>query len=90
MGYKVLVTLDLPGATEEQRSSFYDVLTTEKWAKMSNMTTAWRASFADTFNRNTAISTLQSHLKKAKNESKVKMVDYAMQLDESDVVINHI
>ena len=90
MEYKVLVTLDLPDATEEQRKSFYEALTNENWKKIPNLTTAWKASFKDNVTRENAISTMELDLQKAKNTSKVKRVDYAMQLDPSDVIINHI
>jgi hypothetical protein len=89
MGYKVLVTLDLSGATEEQRQSFYEVLVEEHWNKIPNLTTVWRASFLDSVSRESAINTMQNDLLKAKSRSKIKTVYYAMQLDQSDVIINH-
>lgn len=89
MGYKVLVTLDLPDATEEQRTIFYEELENKKWKKIPNLTTAWKASFADDVNIENAILIMEDDLQKAKNVSKVKRVDYAMQLDQSNVIINH-
>jgi len=62
MGYKVLVTLDLPDATEDQRKNFYEVLSTEKWKKIPNLTTAWKASFKDDVTRNSAISIMEGDL----------------------------
>lgn len=90
MGYKVLVTLDLPGATEKQRDVFYEVLKKKYWKKIENLTTTWKVSFADDVNRVTAITILQRHQQIAKDDNKVKKVEYAMQLDLSEVIINHI
>ncbi|MES2545632.1 MAG: hypothetical protein V4548_12155 [Bacteroidota bacterium] len=47
MGYKVLVTLDLPGVTKEQREAFYQVVRVEKLIKTDNLDTAWKLSFSD-------------------------------------------
>jgi hypothetical protein len=90
MGYKVLVTLDLSGATEEQRQSFYEVLIEKNWRKIPDLTTAWRASFSDSVSRASAINVIQNHLQKAKDDSEVKIVHYAMQLDQSDVILDHL
>ncbi|OFX18538.1 MAG: hypothetical protein A2033_02430 [Bacteroidetes bacterium GWA2_31_9] len=87
MGLKALITLDLTDANGEQREKFYDVLKKEKWNKIPILTTAWTASFNDDVNRNKAIITLKAHLQKAKNESKIKKVEYAMQLSIENVEI---
>lgn len=55
MGYIALITLDLPGATDEQRSLFYETLRNEKWQKIKSLTTAWKALFNDSVTRDEAI-----------------------------------
>lgn len=90
MGYKVLITLDLPGATAEQRKTFYEVLLAEKWVRVPSLTTTWTASFTDDLTRDSAASVMQKDLLKAKNESDVKKVEYAMQLDKGDVFIENL
>lgn len=88
MGYKVLVTLDLPDASDDQRNAFYDVLTNEKWTKINSLTTAWKVSFKDNVERDSAIMTLKNHLQKAKTESKLKKVEYAIQMNKLDIIIS--
>jgi xanthine/uracil/vitamin C permease (AzgA family) len=88
MGYKVLVTLDLPNANEDQRNAFYEVLANEKWSKIKSLTTAWTVSFKDTVERDGAIATLKSDLEKAKTESKLRKVEYALLMDKIDVIIS--
>jgi hypothetical protein len=90
MGYKALVTLDLPGVTKDQREIFYQVLTEEKWTKIPNMDTAWKISFADNFTRASAISLIKNHLNKAKEKSRVEKVYYSTQLDTNDVIVDNI
>lgn len=90
MGYKALVTLDLPGATKDQREIFYQVLKDEKWGKINNLDTAWRVSFSDGATRLGAINTLESDLRKAKDKSKVSKVYYAIQLDTNELTISNL
>jgi hypothetical protein len=87
MGYKALVTLDIP-ATKEQRDIFYKSLERNKWAKISSLTTAWKVYFLDTVSRDIGIKALERHLATSKTESKVNKVEYAFQLDAFDIVIN--
>ena len=90
MGYKVLVTLDLPNASNDQRNTFYEVLTREKWIKINSLTTSWKISFKDNIVRDVAIAELMSDLQKAKTESKLKKIEYAIQLDKLEVVISSL
>ena len=69
MGYKALVTLDLPGARTEQRKTFYDVLVEEKWIKIINLDTAWKIIFQDGGTRNGSISAIINDMKKAKEKT---------------------
>lgn len=88
MGFKALVTLDLPNINEEQREQFYDILKEGKWKKIKNLTTAWKISFIDGGTRDGAIRILENQIKKAKNECKVSTVEYAIQLDTDEIIIN--
>ncbi len=90
MGYKALTTLDLPGATTEQREIFYKVLVEEKWIKIDNLDTAWKIIFQDGGTRDGAITTIKGDMKKAKEKSKVSRVDFALQVDSNDLVIDKI
>ena len=90
MGYKALVTLDLENATKEQREIFYKVLVDENWMKIANLDTAWKVFFVDGGTRNGALGTIKNHLSKAKEKSKVLRVDFAIQLDTNDLVIEYI
>lgn len=90
MGYKALVTLDLLEASSKQREDFYEVLKNEKWVKIPNLDTAWKISFADNVTRIEAIKIIQNHIRKAKEKSNVKRVDYALQLDLNDLVIDKL
>jgi len=87
MGYNVLVTLNLPKVAETQREAFYAVLDHENWSKITSLTASWRVSFADSVGREAAIATIQAQLLNAKNETNVKRVDYALQLDKSEIIV---
>ena len=90
MGYKVLVTLDLQSATEKQRGIFYSVLEKEKWNKIPFLTTTWKISFKDGVTRDSTIITIKNDLNKAKIESTIKIVKYALQLDTAEVLIDNM
>ena len=90
MGYKALVTIDLPDATEEQRKKFYSVLVEEKWSKITSLTTAWKVSFEDSVTRNGAINAIKGDLASAKRKSGVRKVEYALQLDTNNIVIDNL
>jgi hypothetical protein len=88
MGYKALVTLDLSGeVSTEQRNQFYQKLEELKWVKIQPLTTAWKVSFTESVTREDAIKILLNDLDKAKDASKVKKVEYALQLDRAEVVV---
>lgn len=86
MGYQTLVTLDLVDANEDQRKIFYEVLEQQNWFKIPKLTTAWKVSFLDSASREGAIQAIRSDIKKAKEVSKVKLVEYALQLDLAAVI----
>jgi hypothetical protein len=90
MGYKALVTLDLPSATERQRELFYESLVKNKWSKISSLTTAWRVNFLYETTRANAIIELENDLIQAERESKTQKLEYAIQLDIYDLVIKTI
>lgn len=87
MKYNALITLDLPNANEKQRSAFYEVLSKEKWVKITSLTTAWQCSFKEGITYEEALDTLKSDIEKAQNEAKVYTVEYAIQLGAHTVYI---
>ena len=86
MGYKALVILELPDATEEQKNIFNNVLSKELWFKIKNLNMAWEISFNQNWSRGGAIEAIENDLKKAKKISGVKRMEYTMQLDIQLVV----
>jgi hypothetical protein len=90
MGYKVLVTINLPNVTTQEREVFYEVLRIENWIKITNLDTAWKISFKDGGTRIGAINRIEADLKKAKEKSRIKKLYYAMQLDINELTINNL
>jgi len=88
MGYKALITIDLPGATGEERDAFYESLKKDNWKKLNNLTTAWTASFKDDVERQPAVEILENEIKKAKKESSISKVNFAIQLGKGVIVNN--
>ncbi|EQA64329.1 hypothetical protein [Leptospira alexanderi] len=89
MGYKALITLDLPNATDENRKKFYESLEKDKWTKIGDLTTAWKASFNDDVERESAINVLKSDLNKAKKNSDISKYRCAMQVGKDAVEISN-
>ena len=85
MGFKALITIDLPSVTEENRKVFYKSLEEDKWVKVTRLTTTWRATFQSTVTRDGAIQALIADLRSAKVKSGIRKVEYALQLDESEI-----
>ena len=90
MGYKALITIDLPGADGATRDKFYEFLSEKKWYKIDNLTTAWKTSFKEGVSRERAIEILILELKKATNISKAEKVSYALQLEKADLVLGSL
>lgn len=90
MGYKALITIDLPEVDGKTRDEFYKVLIEESWYKIESLTTAWKVSFDDKATRNGSILTIEKDLKKAKDCSKAKKVEYAIQLEKEEIKIGSI
>lgn len=88
MGYKALVILELPDATEEQKDIFHAVLIKELWFKIQNLNSAWEISFNQNWSRGSAVEAIESDLRKAKEISGVQRMEYALQLDIQLVVKN--
>lgn len=86
MRYKALVTIDLPGATDVQRKEFYKELEKRNWEKLNKLTTAWKAS-KDGISRTRAIDELIRDLNTAKQISRVSKVEFALQLDVEQIVV---
>lgn len=87
MGYKALVILELPDATEEQKAIFDQVLSKELWFRIENFSLAWKISFNQNWSRAGAIEAIENDLKKAKEISGVPSLEYALQLDIQVLVI---
>jgi hypothetical protein len=90
MGYKALVTINLPGVTGEEREIFYNVLKAESWKKIPNLDTAWEVIFEDGGTRLVSINIMKNDLRKAKEKSKINKVYYAIQVDTNDLVIDNL
>jgi hypothetical protein len=90
MGYKALVTINLPRVTAEEREIFYNVLKAESWKKIPDLDTAWEVIFVDGGTRLGSINTMKNDLKKAKEKSKINKVYYAMQIDINDLIIDNL
>lgn len=89
MGYRVLITMDLPSSFEENRFLFYQELTNRKWYKIKTLTTAWTVSFPDIVTRKKALIDLINDIDQAKTISKIDKVEYAFQLGLGEVVVGH-
>ncbi|MCG6170162.1 hypothetical protein [Leptospira sanjuanensis] len=89
MGYKALITLDLPNATDENRKKFYESLKEDKWSKVGDLTTAWKASFEDDVERISVINTLKADLNRAKKISDISKYRCAIQAGKGDVEISN-
>lgn len=92
MGYKALVTIDLPGLPDDNpksRQDFNNFLEKNKWNKIENITTTWKVAFKGG-SRKAVISKLKSRLAKAKQISKVARVVYAIQVCEEDVDVGNV
>ena len=87
MGYKALVILELPDATEEQKAIFDQVLSKELWFRIENFSLAWKISFNQNWSRAGAIEAIENDLKKAKEISGAPSLEYALQLDIQVLVI---
>jgi len=90
MGYKALVTIDLPYIDSKIRDVFYDFLKKNQWNKIEDLTTAWKVSFVDTATRESAIIALEKDLKNAKEISKARKVQYAIQIDKEQVIVKRL
>lgn len=92
MGFKALVTLDLPDLSNDkkQREIFYQVLEDEKWIKIPDLNTAWEIILQDEVSRMGAINMIKKGIKKAKEKSEIKKVYYAIQVDINDLIIDKL
>lgn len=89
MGYKGLITLDLPSSSDEQRKKFYESLENEKWIKIDNLTTAWKVSFKDDIERAAALNILKKELSEAKTYSSVSKLNCSIQLGKGQLYIDN-
>ncbi len=89
MEYNALITIDLPGSDEDTRKTFYQILEDEKWKKLKHLTTAWEVQFNDGVTKQAAIAILKEDLEKAKSKSGAKEAFYAIQIAETDLVLEN-
>ncbi|MGA4493782.1 hypothetical protein [Vreelandella venusta] len=83
MKYRALLTLDLEkGVSAEKREKFYEYLRDKKWAKLSDLTTTWKATFSEGTTREDAISTAKTHVANAAKHSNVSSYSAAVQVGE--------
>ncbi|WP_125557346.1 hypothetical protein [Pseudoalteromonas rubra] len=83
MQYHVLLTLDLPGATSSDREKFYEYLSTKLWAKIDNLTTAWRCSFNEGVPVFNAIEECKQDLSAAANHAGITRYNAAIHAGQS-------
>lgn len=87
MGYKALITIDLPYAESEQRKKYYQVLEEAKWTKITELTTAWKVTFREGVSYMHAVSVIQNVIRKAEKASDTCITNYAMHLGLKNVVL---
>jgi hypothetical protein len=87
MGYNALITVDLPESDDRNRKAFYEILHDKHWNKLEGRG-KWVALFDIDIERDSAVSLLINHLKEAKRKSRVKTVNFALQLGKEQVTIN--
>lgn len=90
MGYKALITIDLPNASGEQRQKFYNYLKEKNWHKIEKLTTTWRVYFKEDVTRLNAISAIKNPLNEALQASDLESVEYALQLSKKKIVVDNI
>lgn len=90
MGYKALITFDLPSASAESRKLFYEYLIKQNWTQIKSLTTAWKAVFEDSVLRVNAVTALIRDLSNAKRVSDVPSVEFALQLDKNELEVNKL
>ena len=89
MGYNALITLDLPGSSEQNRKIFHEFLNAKHWSKI-NGSDAWVASFDIEVERDFAMNLLIKHLKEAKRISTVKKVKFALHAGKEEVKVESL
>ena len=83
MKIHVLLTLDLPKVNADARQKFYDHLEEEKWAKLDNLTTAWKCSFKENITKANAIDICKKDLAKAAKHAGISEYSAALQAGQS-------
>ena len=85
MALKALITLDLDGVNNKQRTDFYDYLEEKKFFKIPNIDTAWKCSFNNGTTRSDAIEICKSIIKQAGNVARVTSAKSVIQVGEGNV-----
>lgn len=86
MGLEALLTLDLEnGVSSERRQKVYDYLKQEQWMKLAGLTTAWRCSFEDNIDRDTALRICKKDINSAIRSAGVHSYNAAVQVGDGNV-----
>ena len=87
--YNALVSMDLPGIKANERNEFYGKLEKYGWTKIKGLATTWEANIkvGQEENRVAYIDLLKVQIEKARIDSKIKKVCYAIQLSLGTVTI---
>ncbi|WP_196016890.1 hypothetical protein [Alistipes senegalensis] len=85
MNLKLLLTIDLPGVSDEKRKAFYKSLEDANLKKVEGLTTTWQAHFSADFLVENAQRRIVEILKSAKRTCKITTVIYAFLVGEPEV-----
>lgn len=85
MALKALLTLDLDGVTDKQRTDFYEYLKERNLIKIPDIDTAWKCSFNEGTTRESAINTCENIVKTAASKAKITSVKSVVQVGEGNV-----
>lgn len=86
-GLHALIAIELFDASTTQHTTFCNMLEKDNWSRISNTSMVWRLSFREYVKRTGAIRTIQSSLHKAKQAGNIEQLEYAVQMDLTEVLI---
>jgi hypothetical protein len=90
MAIKAMLSLDLNNVTNEQREAFYAALKERKWAKITSLTTVWKATFQEGVTGEQAIKETKNDLASAAQLAKVTRYDAGVMVGEREPEIYSI
>ena len=89
MAINALITMNLPESYDKERRVFYKFLEQKNWQKIKHPN-SWIALFEIDLERELAINLLIKHMKEAKKRSRLKKVNFALQLGREEVKIESL